>query len=376
MPSPFDEKVAAYNALSDLNALALNAFTAQYPLITVGATFTETIGTKWKVRYIYADRNQAMFCATFVDNTGMSDVDTNYTRTFFSPEPEMLWFNGNFTDTLTTQLSGQVINIAIARFGEVIDIDIDGLTDNVEQCFHELTALPEMYALWRSPSGSGLKGLIRVPDDLIHCDSDYKKAFMQIKQHILQSGYTIDRSCSDVRRLCFICSDPAIYINENATPFNFDPEIWNAEPQKPHIVSNTIASHDQEQTLINRCTVMILNAPHGTIHNSRVKAGRLAGGFIAAGRVDEHAIISALERASAFVGSQYGDNQAALEIGYKAIFDGIQYGKAQPIQQVEYQYQQPQQYKQVSNGQAQPIVSNVIQFQQPSGITPFSDLSP
>ena len=276
------------------------------------------------------------------------------------------------------EFGNKIINADFKKSNGLFHIDIDGLTDNVEQCFHELTALAEIYALWRSPSGTGLKGLIRVSDNLMHCDADYKKAFIQVTSRILQYGYTIDRSCSDIRRLCFICSDPQIYINENAAPFNFDVELWNAEPQKPQIVTNSnsnyIASHDQEQTLINRCTVMILNAAHGTIHNSRVKAGRLAGGFIAAGRVNESVVMAALERASAFVGSQYGDNQAALETGYKAIFDGIQYGKSQPIQQVE--YQQPQQYKQVSNGQAQPITNNVIQFQQPSGITPFSDLSP
>ena len=279
------------------------------------------------------------------------------------------------------EFGNKIINADFKQSNGMFHVDIDGLTDNVEQCFHELTALPEIYALWRSPSGSGLKGLIRVPDDLIHCDSDYKKAFVQVKQRILQSGYKIDESCKDVRRLCFVCSDPYIYINESAAPFNFAPEIWNAEPQKPHVVINTIANHDQEQTLINRCTVMILNAPHGTIHNSRVKAGRLAGGFIAAGRVNEHSIISALERASAFVGSQYGDNQAALENGYKAIFDGIQYGKAQPIQKTEWNTQsQPQQYQQVANGYSVPVhnTDNVVigNFGQPSGITPFSDLSP
>jgi hypothetical protein len=282
------------------------------------------------------------------------------------------------------EFGNKIINNEFKKSNGLFHIDIDGLSDNVEQAFHELAELPEMFSLWRSPSGNGLKGLIRVPDDLIHCDADYKKAFAQVKQYILKTGYKIDESCKDVRRLCFVCSDSAIYINESAIPFNFDPEIWNAEPQKPHVVSNnnqTIQSHDNEQTLINRCTVMILNAAHGTIHNSRVKAGRLAGGFIAAGRVNEHSIIAALERASAFVGSQYGDNQAALEVGYKAIFDGIQYGKAQPIQKTEWHNQQvpDQQYQTAVNSgftaQAMPV-SNVVQFQQPSGITPFSDLSP
>jgi hypothetical protein len=273
------------------------------------------------------------------------------------------------------EFGNKIINADFKKSNGLFHIDIDGLTDNVEQCFHELTALPEMYALWRSPSGSGLKGLIRVPDDLIHCDNDYKKAFVQVNQRILQYGYTIDRSCSDVRRLCFICSDPTIYINENATPFNFDVEQWNAEPTKLHIVSSSnqaIQNHDNEQKLIARCTNIILSAS-SHYHNARRNAGRLAGGFIAAGRVNELTMMHALERASDFISSQFGDSTEIIAKEHQAIVDGIRYGKVHPIEKVEYQYQQ--QYKQVANGQSQSFASNVFQFQQPSGMKTEADMT-
>ena len=88
---------------------------------------------------------------------------------------------------------------------------------------------PYVYALWVSPSQRGLKGLIRVADDLISSDVDFKQAFMQIEKALAALGFVIDTSCKDVRRLCFVCSDKDIYINEDAEAFNFDCSVWNDE---------------------------------------------------------------------------------------------------------------------------------------------------
>ena len=85
---------------------------------------------------------------------------------------------------------------------------------------------PYIYALWRSPSQRGLKGLIRIADDLIHSDADFKQAFMQIEKALAALGFVIDASCKDVRRLCFVCSDKDIYINEDAETFKFNMSLW------------------------------------------------------------------------------------------------------------------------------------------------------
>jgi hypothetical protein len=85
---------------------------------------------------------------------------------------------------------------------------------------------PYIYALWRSPSQRGLKGLIRIADDLIHSDADFKQAFIQIEKALAALGFVIDASCKDVRRLCFVCSDKDIYINEDAETFKFNMSLW------------------------------------------------------------------------------------------------------------------------------------------------------
>jgi hypothetical protein len=83
-----------------------------------------------------------------------------------------------------------------------------------------------VYALWESPSGCGLKGLIPTAGDLIKSDADFKQAFIQIEKALAALGFVIDGSCKDVRRLCFVCSDKDIYVNEAAQPFEFDVSLW------------------------------------------------------------------------------------------------------------------------------------------------------
>ena len=88
------------------------------------------------------------------------------------------------------------------------------------------TQCPYVYALWESPSGCGLKGLARIADDLINSDADFKQAFIQIEKALAALGFVIDASCKDVRRLCFVCSDKDIYINEDAETFKFNMSLW------------------------------------------------------------------------------------------------------------------------------------------------------
>jgi hypothetical protein len=105
-----------------------------------------------------------------------------------------------------------------------------------------------VYALWVSPSQRGLKGLIRVADDLINADADFKQAFIQIEKALAALGFVIDATCKDVRRLCFVCADKDIYINEDAETFKFDMTLWsptslmfegNAQPTKLMSLNDT-----------------------------------------------------------------------------------------------------------------------------------------
>lgn len=221
-------------------------------------------------------------------------------------------------------------------------IDIDGL-DNPEAIKWQLShEIPELYALWISPSGKGLKGLLRIPDDLIHTDSDFKEAYKQIDAYLSVYDVTIDKACKDVRRLCFVCSDADIYINRDAPAFMFDMSKWGKkEVKKPLQTSQPSTNYQasKQDRYIDRCCNLILQSVSGTHHNARLRAGKLAGGFIAAGLVNETTIMQALSQASDSISTQYGDSQSIIQREQKTIYDAIQHGKWQPVEQQQYSEQ-------------------------------------
>jgi len=85
-----------------------------------------------------------------------------------------------------------------------ICLDFDGI-DNRE----ELAADPYIYACWLSPSGNGVKALVKIPTD------DHYGSFLAIEKRYPN----IDRACKDVSRVCYESYDPDIYINEESDVF-------------------------------------------------------------------------------------------------------------------------------------------------------------
>jgi len=244
---------------------------------------------------------------------------------------------------LNGEFSGKVINSGFTESNGLFHIDIDGLSDPKAVKWQLAHDIPEIYALWLSPSGNGLKGLLRIPDDFIHNDSDFKKAFAQIERYLSVYDVTIDKACKDVRRLCFVGCDADIFINTDAPAFIFDTVQWDFKPdiRAPLAVKTSISNYSDRY--INRCCDLILNAGAGNYHNSRLRAGKLAGGFIAAGLINENEVMQALSDASDQISTQCGDNAAVIQREQKTIYDAIQHGKGLPVEQ--------EQYRQVSGGQ-------------------------
>lgn len=264
---------------------------------------------------------------------------------------------------LNGEFSGKVINSGFTESNGLFHVDIDGLSDPTAVKWKLAHDIPEIYALWLSPSGNGLKGLLRIPDDLIHTDSDFKKAFSQIEKYLSVYDVTIDKACKDVRRLCFVGCDADIFINTDAPAFIFDSVQWDFKPdiRAPLAVKASISNHADRY--IARCCDVILNAGQGNYHNGRLRAGKLAGGFIAAGLINENEAMQALSDASDKISSQCGDNEQVIQREQKTIYDAIQHGKGLPVEQ--------EQYRQVSGGQ--PMTESKVvypDFEAPRVATP------
>ena len=238
-------------------------------------------------------------------------------------------FHGTFKDS--------VINANFVESSGLFHFDVDKL--NTPEQLSETKKLivdncQSLYAIWQSPSGRGLKGLLRILDKFIHGDANFKKAFQQVDAYFSKLGVTIDPTCKDIRRLCFVCSDPDIYINTAAPAFQFDDAIWRASDKtKQH----TPPHHDRttnsgnQNKYIARAVKIIQESTSGNHHSARCTAGFLAGGFIARGFVKEAAVVGALLRASDEISARYDDDTATLRNAHKAIRDGIEKGKLNPV---------------------------------------------
>lgn len=93
-------------------------------------------------------------------------------------------------------------------------LDFDGLV-NPEETKRRLSKSRYCLAAFISPSGNGIKMLIRIP--LVIGDERYKEYYNAALQHY--AAFNPDTSTKDISRLCFLSHDPKLYMNENVEVF-------------------------------------------------------------------------------------------------------------------------------------------------------------
>lgn len=93
-------------------------------------------------------------------------------------------------------------------------LDFDKVKD-ILKLKDELKKDKYVFAFWISPSGNGLKVLVRIP--LVHGAVRYKEHYTEILKHF--EKLSPDKATSDINRLCFESYDPELYINPNANVF-------------------------------------------------------------------------------------------------------------------------------------------------------------
>jgi hypothetical protein len=117
-------------------------------------------------------------------------------------------FNGEFTKRA---------NKFIKKPSGLMVLDFDNL-DNPVEYKSKLSKDPRIFSCWISPSGKGVKALLRIP--LIEDDAEFKSIFKKVRIDFPD----IDQSGKDVARACFESYDPDIYVNINAEKFKYVPE--------------------------------------------------------------------------------------------------------------------------------------------------------
>lgn len=211
-----------------------------------------------------------------------------------------------------------------------LDIDFKGneAIGNFFELKEQLVKIPNVAFCIKSVSGKGYA--VGIP---LAYPERHGQHFDALKRIFERLGIQIDKACRDVSRLRGYSYDEDIYLNDNAKVFTlFD------EPKKSvaNYAQRPASFSPQQNDPLQACLKIIQNSNEGERHNALLKAARLAGGYIAAGLLNEAYTENELE--NEFGRREFDRHYKPL----KTIRDGIAYGKLEPIRERQPPLQSPQ----------------------------------
>lgn len=139
-----------------------------------------------------------------------------------------------FAGTFTTRS-----NSSLKKSSGFAIIDFDNV-DNLESLINNIENDNYTYSSFVSPSGNGLKALVKIPP--VQDDKTYKEYYYKIQEHYNQYAPT-DDSTKDISRGTYLSSDSNIYLNLDAEIFT---DKFQA-PKKPLEPPTNIPLTDQNE---------------------------------------------------------------------------------------------------------------------------------
>lgn len=245
-------------------------------------------------------------------------------RTMKSTLPCVL-FSGEFNKPITKKNSSGKEYISyrddksITKHSGFVPIDIDDI-DNVDDVKAELSNDQYIYALWKSASGRGLHGLIKIGDGNKH-NQHYRALINRIKG--------LDTTAQNVSRVLYVSYDPEIYINTTSSVF-YDIDI---EEEKTPARLSVGDGHTDYKKIDIACR-MIRSAPDGQKHMMLLRASNLLGGYIATKNIEYDVALNILYHE---ITKRNIDDES---LARKTIEDGLRHGMARPISEVEEDYRE------------------------------------
>ena len=203
---------------------------------------------------------------------------------------------------------------ALFEHSGFIVLDFDHV--DVDSTKRSLATDDFIHSCWTSPSGAGVKALVRITNPERH--RDHFRAL--IKYFERTHGLDLDESGINESRACFESYDPDIIIKDEYKRFG----AFTTEHAEAQVPTNEAYDHTDYMKLNLACR-MIRQAEDGEKHAMLMKASRLIGGFVSAGRIEEEEAIRVLHR-------EICKRDIASESQAMAtIIDGIEHGKQMPI---------------------------------------------
>ena len=105
----------------------------------------------------------------------------------------------------------------VDKYSGLLHLDYDKLED-IEEVKANLISIPYTYSAFISPSGNGVKVLVKCDSDI----STHTTAFNNLRGYYDKIvGVESDKSVKDITRLCFVSYDPDLYLNETSEVFKY-----------------------------------------------------------------------------------------------------------------------------------------------------------
>lgn len=204
----------------------------------------------------------------------------------------------------------------IIRHSGLVVLDFDHI--DTEKSKPLIGSDPYVYACWVSPSGDGLKALVRVAHSDRH--RDHFRALSEYFDN--QYGVEPDPTGINESRGCYESYDPDLIVNEDAGVFG------KFVTEKAQTQTAEIQSVGTDYMKLNLAAMLIRKADDGEKHSALLRASVLMGGYIAAGRVEEDEAVRVLMRE---ILKRDIDSEAVAK---NTIRDGIEHGKTLPIRDI------------------------------------------
>ena len=157
-------------------------------------------------------------------------------------------------------------NNGCVSLSSLVCIDLDHQTQQDLNIIKQtISSWPHVLAYFMSPSGDGLKVIVRTDNYSI---PDYGNCYRQVEQLFTDAfGIRPDKLCEDLSHPCFISYDPNLYCNPNAQPWHYvyDPDFDKPNQPKNYGSSNVNATIQPDATPLTQGEVL---AQMGFIGNS------------------------------------------------------------------------------------------------------------
>lgn len=152
---------------------------------------------------------------------------------------------------------------SLIEYNSLIVLDIDKLLpDELIKVHEQLSNDSYVFALWYSPSGNGIKGLVSLNysvDILDDIDKYHKIAFQQLESYLFEKyEIKLDASGKDTTRLCFYSSDRNLILKGNSFEFNVEvsdneheiKEKKSIEPKERIYITNKIVRNISQKDIL------------------------------------------------------------------------------------------------------------------------------